>query len=148
MKQFTLSGNRICSHSRGFSLVEMMVAVSILAIAIVPMMKAFAPALLSTGIQEETAVFTNQARGTLSRVAALSFETLDSNRGDPVDLAALFAWPKAPDPEEAAKEAFSLKGQTYSPTVAITDASGGEGGLLQLTVRVEDVVLTTYRANY
>jgi prepilin-type N-terminal cleavage/methylation domain-containing protein len=133
---------------KGLTLVEVLAVVLLLAIAIVPMVSAFSPAIFSTESDEKLAVFTNQARWTLYRILALDFPTLDDNRGDPVDLAILFGSPSDPKPTEAAKETFSFKGQTYSPTVAITDASGGAGGLLQLTVRVEDVSLTTLKAYY
>ena len=88
-------------------------------------------------------VFTNQGRGTLNRVISLDFETLNSNQGDPVDLASLFG-----SAEEADKEIFSFKGVNYTPTVAITDASGGDGGLLELTVTLDYVSLRTLKAEY
>ena len=130
-------------NSRGFTFLEIMLVVLILAIAIVPMVRAFAPAVLTASTDEETTVFANQARGTLNRVMALDFDTLDNNQGDPVDLAALFG-----SAAEADKETFSLKGKNYTPTVAITDASGGLGGLLQLTVSAEQVRFATLKSQY
>ncbi len=130
-------GNR-----RGFTLVEMVLVVLILAIAIVPMTGAFSPALRSVSQSEGTAVFVNQARWTLSRAEALDFQTLNDHQGDPADLAALFG-----SSAEAAKEDFSFKGQVYTPVLAVTDASGGVGGLLQLRVTVDDVTLTTLKAS-
>ena len=116
--------------------------VLILGIAIVPMVGAFSPAMRSVSQSEQTTVFSNQARWTLSRAAALDFATLDANQGDPADLTALFG-----SVPEANKEKFTFKGQTYTPTLAITDASGGTGDLLQLRVTVDDVSLTTLKAN-
>lgn len=130
-------------NSRGFTFLEIMLVVLILAIAIVPMVRAFAPAILTANTDEETAVFANQARGTLNRVMALDFDTLDNNQGDPVDLAALFG-----SAAEADKETFTFKGKNYTPTVAITDASGGLGGLLQLTVTAEQVRFATLKSQY
>ena len=130
-------------NSRGFTFLEIMLVVLILAIAIVPMVRAFAPAVLTASTDEETAVFANQARGTLNRVMALDFDTLDNNQGDPVDLAALFG-----SAAEAAKETFSFKGKNYTPNVAITDASGGLGGLLRLTVTAEQVSFATLKYQY
>ena len=127
---------------RGFTLVEMVLAVLILAIAIVPMVGAFSPAVRSVSRSERTAVFVNQARWTLSRAEALDFQTLNDHQGDPADLAALFG-----SAAEAAKEDFSFQGQTYTPTLAVTDASGGTGGLLQLRVTIDDVTLTTLKAD-
>ena len=130
-------------NCRGFTFLEIMLVVLILAIAIVPMVRAFAPAVLTASADEETAVVANQARGTLHRVMACDFDTLDKNQGDPVNLAALFG-----SAAEADKETFSLKGKNYTPTVAITDASGGLGGLLQLTVTLEQVRFATRKSQY
>lgn len=118
-------------------------AVFILAIAIVPMVRAYGPAVFSTGSQEKTAVFTNQARGTLSRVVALDFATIDNNQGNPVDLPTLLG-----SAAEAAKETFLFEGENYTPTVAVTDASGGTGGLLEISVTVDLVSLKTLKAKY
>ena len=49
-------------------------------------------------------------------------------------------------PEEAAKESFRFGGKSRTPVVAISDASGGAGGLLLLAVTLEDVNLTMLRA--
>ena len=130
-------------NSRGFTFLEIMLVVLILAIAIVPMVRAFAPSVLTASTDEETAVFANQARGTLNRVMALAFDTLNDNQGDPVDLATLFG-----SAAEADKETFSFKGKNYTPTVAIADASGGLGGLLQLTVTLEQVRFATLKSQY
>ena len=127
----------------GFTFLEILLVVLILAIAIVPMVRAFAPAVLTASTDEETAVFANQARGTLNRAMAFDFDTLNNNQGDPVNLATLFD-----SAAEADKETFSFKGKNYTPTVAITDASGGLGGLLQLTVTLEHVRFTTLKSQY
>jgi hypothetical protein len=74
---------------------------------------------------------------------ALDFDTLNSNRGAAVDLATLFG-----GGAEAAKESFTFKGENYTPTVAITDASGGAGGLLELTATISHIQLATRKAQY
>ena len=131
----------------GFTLLEIILAVFILAMAIVPMLSAFSPAIFTSGVQqEETAVFINQARGTLSRVEALDFTTLDANQGDPVNLAILFG-----SQAEADKESFTFAGQTYAPAVAIAIPEAPEDdppGLLELTVTVDYVSLSTKKAEY
>ena len=129
-------------NHRGFTLLEIVLAIFLLGIALAPMIGAFSPVLQSTRATEETAVFTNQARWTLSRVAALDFLTLSSNQGDPVNLGDLFG-----STPEANKEKFTFKGQTFTPTVSISDASGGSGGLLRLTVTVDRVQLITLKAD-
>jgi len=129
--------------NKGFTLLEIIFAVLLLAIAIVPMMNAYAPAIFSTAGEEERAVFTNLARATLNRVAALEFAKLNDNQGNPVALATLFG-----SADEAAKETFAFKGTTYTPTVAITDQSGGDGGLLEVEVAINYVSLRTLKSEY
>lgn len=128
------------SNNKGFTLVEIIIAVLLLAIAIVPMVGAYGPAIFSTAVEDEVGVFTNQARGTLNRVATLDFATLNNNQGNPVDLATLFG-----TAAEAAKETFSFHGSSYTPTVAIADVSGGLGGLLEITVTADQVSLITLK---
>lgn len=130
-------------NNRGFTFLEILLVVLLLAIAIVPMLRAFSPAVSSADSIEETAVFTNQARGSINRLMALDFDTLSNNQGDPADLVSLFG-----SAAEAAKENFQFRGENYTPMVAITDASGGTGGLLQLTVTVDYVRLTTLKAAF
>jgi hypothetical protein len=60
-----------------------------------------------------------------------------------VDLTSLFG-----STDEANLENFLLNGKPYTPTVDITDAGGGAGGLLQLTVTINQVRLTTLKADY
>ena len=135
--------NSIYPKNHGFTLMEICVTLFILGIAISPMLNAFAPALTTTDSVEDTMVFTNQARNTLSRVLALDYKDLYNNQNDPVDLIALFG-----SDTEAAKECFTLKGVSYTPTVAITDASGGAGGLLKLSVTINHVKFATLKAEY
>jgi prepilin-type N-terminal cleavage/methylation domain-containing protein len=143
MRRITLANNLVPYDNKGFTFLEIILVVLVLAIAIVPMVRAFSPAALSANTEEETTVFTNQARGTLNRVMALDFDTLNGNQGATVDLATLFG-----SGAEAAKESFTFKGENYTPTVAITDASSGGGGLLQLTVTISHIQLATRKAQY
>ncbi len=131
------------SNDYGFSLVEVLVAIFILAIAIVPMVDAFKPALIATGSNERLAVFANQARGTLNRAVLLDYATLDNHVGSPVNLESLFG-----DSSEAAKESFTSEGTGYTPTISIADASGGAGGLLEITVTIGEVTFKTLKAEY
>ena len=131
------------SNKKGFTLFEIILAVLLLAIAIVPMLNAYSPAIFSIKGEEETAVFTNQARSTLNRVAALDFTTLDDNKSTPVNLTALFG-----SSEEAEKETFSLKGTSYTPVVSISDVSGGDGGLLEIIATVDRISLKILKTKY
>jgi prepilin-type N-terminal cleavage/methylation domain-containing protein len=148
MKELRFSNRRLLSSPKGLTLIEVAVALLILSLVIIPLMDSFRTALITTGGEERLAVFTNQARGTLYRIAALDFADLDSNRGNPVDLAVLFGGATDPKPDEAAKEDFDYRGKTYTPTVALSDASGGAGGLLELSVTVEEINLKTLIADY
>ena len=141
MRNFILARALIPPNRRGFTFLEIILVVLILAIAIVPMVRAFAPAVLTAGTDEETTVFANQTRGTINRVMALDFDTLSNHQGNPVNLAALFG-----STAEANRETFSFQGKNYTPTVAITDASGGQGGLLQLTVILGQVRFATLKS--
>ena len=131
------------SSQAGFTLLEIILALLILAIAISPMVNAYVPAMISTSGMEELAAFSNQLKGTLDRVLALDFSTLTGNQGNPVDLAVLLG-----SAAEAAKETFSLNGTNYTPAVAITDASGGVGGLLEVTASLNGVTLKTLKADH
>ena len=129
--------------NKGFTLLEIIIAIALLAIVITPLINAFAPAAFTTENEEKITIYTNYARGTLARLLTLDFATLDTNKGDPVDLAILFG-----SAEEAVKETFSFKGVMYAPVATITDVSGGEGGLLEITVTVENIALKTLKAEY
>lgn len=136
----------------GFTLVEILLAMVLISIAVIPMMEAVSPGRTSTGGEEAT-VFTNQARGTLNRVAAIDYGVLD-NYVDTysvgtVNLTNLFTLAGfTSGATEAALENFTFKGTGYTPSVTIADFSAGAGGLYELTVTVEYVTLKTLKAEY
>lgn len=129
--------------SKGFTLVEILLAVAILAVAIVPLVSAYAPAVFSTSGQEEMTVVSQRARGTLNRILSLDYKTLKNNMGDPVDLAALFG-----SASEAAKETFTFRGVAYTPSVVIKEETPGQDGLLEIDVTLSPVNLKTLTADY
>jgi len=131
------------TSDHGFSLVEILIAVMVLTLAIVPIINAIGPAVKTTTAEAQFSVSTNQARATLNRLLSLDFATLNTNQGNAVDLTSLFG-----SAAEANLENFLFNGQLHTPTVAITDVSGGAGGLLQLTVTIDHVRLTTLKADY
>ena len=141
MKKQRFSLKHIINNAWGFTIFEILLAITILVIAIIPMVNAFAPALLSTGQAEEQAVLTGRARQTMNRLLDLPFATLDAHKGDPANLTDLLG-----SAAEAAKENVDYLGQTYVPVVAVTDASGGAGGLLELKVILKDFKLQTLKA--
>lgn len=134
------------SNSKGFTLFEILLAVLFLAIAVVPLLTAYQPAIFATGNEEELSVFSNRCRGTLNRVAALKYSILDSYKGGEVNLDTLLG-----SSEEADKETFSYQGASYTPTVKVTASdkdTDNEGGLLEITVTIGSVTLKTLRAEY
>lgn len=118
-------------------------ALAILGIALVPMIATLDTGVFPVGFQTDRAIFVNQARATLNRVVGLDFAILDINQGDPVNLVTLLG-----SAAEAAKENFVLRGSTLTPTVAITDASGGTGGLVEIRATVGDLTLAVLKADY
>lgn len=148
---------RICSNSSrkhigGFTLVEILIAIVILTIAIVPMMGAFSPAL-TTSSGEEELVFTSQALSTLNRLSAMDFAILNSYTSiygfGQVNLTDLFTLSGFSDAiSEEALESFTLNGHSYTPTIILSDASSGAGGLYEITVTIEYVTLKAMKAEY
>lgn len=130
-------------NQKGVFLVELTMALAILGIALVPMMAALDTGMFPVGIQTDRAIVANRARATLNRVAGLDFSLLAANQGDPADMVALFG-----SAAEAAKENFVLRGLTITPRVAITDASGGTGGLVEIRATVGDITLAVLKADY
>jgi Tfp pilus assembly protein PilE len=124
MKRPSLSAYHILHNQRGFTLFEIFLTLLILAIAIIPMMNAFAPALLSSGQGE-----TSKARQTMNGLLDLDFRTLDENKATPGVL-------------------ITKLGDQAAAGVVITvaDVSGGAGGLLELTVTLKTVKLQTLKA--
>ena len=119
---------------------EVLMAMAMLTLVIVPMMESFGPALAATRHVERELVLTNQARATLNRVLSLAFNTLVANKGNPVDKVALFG-------STAQAEDVSVRGKTYSPLIAIEDDSGGYNTLLRLTVTLDTVHLVTRKTD-
>ena len=145
MKRKLIFATLIFHNQRGFTLFEIILALLILAIAIVPMMNAFAPALLATGQGEEQTVLTGRARQTMNCLLDVDFPTLDANKATPLTTAKLIAL--FGSQAAAEKENCVYLVTTYTPVVAITDVSGGAGGLLELTVTLKNVTLQTLKAN-
>ncbi|NNG02242.1 MAG: prepilin-type N-terminal cleavage/methylation domain-containing protein [Desulfobacteraceae bacterium] len=125
----------------GFSLVEVMVTLVILAVAVVPMLRAFTPSLSNVGHQERVTVCVNQARSTLNRVLSLDYAVLKAHEGDPVDLISLFG-----SAAEANRESFVFNSKTMVPVVAISNAGGADQGLLEIRVTATEVTLTSLSA--
>jgi prepilin-type N-terminal cleavage/methylation domain-containing protein len=151
--QLIFSRLRSLRNNHGLTLIELTIAVFILGLAIVPMMDAFGSARQSVKVEEQTTVFAFQAMSTLSRIADLDYDDLLNNQGNSVDLSILFGSPTNPKPDEAAKESFILRGETYIPEISIahyTDPDTGEAiaGALVLTARIQHVSLTNVKVDH
>ena len=131
------------TRQSGLSLLEMLMVLVLLAVAIIPMLQAFSPTIASQSAEERSLVFHNRARGTLSRVMCFPFSALDARKSNQVNLVALFG-----SAGEAARESFAFRGTNWQPRIAITDASGGTGGLLRVSVSLENLTLSALKADY
>ncbi len=128
--------------ARGFTLFEILVAMALLGLLILPLLKSVGPSLTSISHVEKEITLTNQARATLNRILSLDFNTLVSCMGNPVDSALLFG-----STAEAQKENFLVQGKSYSPKIIIQDASEDTSQtLLKLTVALDTLTLVTLKA--
>ncbi len=126
----------IKSSSSGFTLFEIIMAMFVISIAVIPMMQSFGPAMMTAGAVEKTAVLSNQARATMEQLLALDFDDLKEQPADP-------DYPDYPD------DNFEFEGVSYTPEINIIDASeDGSETLLKLTVTIDDIAFTTLKADY
>ena len=129
-------------NARGFLMMDLMIAILLMAIALGPMINSFFPSFTAMDSQGRRAVMTAGAQGTLNRVAGRTYDSLKLYIGTSPTLAALLGGPAA------AQETVSFKGQSYLPVVTITDASGGSNGLLEISVTLDTIVFKTLKAAY
>lgn len=123
----------------GFTLFEIIIAVFILAVSVVPIMESFGPAFIATRDVERSIVFSNQARGTLNRMLALGFSDFDGQIGI-TDPSVLF---------DDTGEDFFWQGEVKSPVIAISDKSGDNPStLLELSVTIDEISFFSQKADY
>lgn len=127
----------------GFTLVEVLFVLVIVAVVALPMVTAFAPSQATAQAEEKQTVILNRARGTLNRVLTLEPDALSDAAGRSVSLRELFG-----SQSEADREVLLYRGSTYTPVVTVEDASGGTGGLYAVTVELDDVTLRTMVVEY
>ncbi|MBU1697971.1 MAG: prepilin-type N-terminal cleavage/methylation domain-containing protein [Proteobacteria bacterium] len=127
--------------SSGFTLFEIIMAMFVISIAVIPMMQSFGPAMMTAGAVEKTAVLTNQARATMERLLALDFDTLKANAdSQPYSGNVVFG---------DSDETFTFEAGTYSPEITISDVSGDASKtLLNLTVTLAGMSVSTRKADY
>ena len=146
--------SRLSSSSSGFTLFEIIMAMFIISIAVIPMMQSFGPAMMTAGAVEKTSVLTNQARATMERMLALDFDTLRSkvDEAQPITVYDVFGVPTDPaDPDypDYPDDIFEFEGVSYTPAITITDASGDASKtLLDLTVSLAGMSVSTSKAEY
>jgi len=134
------------SHPPGFTLFEIIVAIFILSLSVIPMMESFGPAMMSSASVEKKAIIANQARGTMERLRSVDFHTLSSKTLEPQPILASAVFGDV-------EETFTFEGIEYSAKITIDyepeDASGDASEkLLRLTVALENVSLVTLKADY
>jgi len=133
---------KVSSHSSGFTLFEIIMAMFVISIAVIPMMQSFGPAMMTAGAVEKTAVLTNQARATMERLLSLDFDTLRSKVDYAQPLTGNYVFGDS-------DETFTFEAGTYSPEITISDASGDASKtLLDLTVALEGMSISTKKADY
>lgn len=131
---------------QGFSLMEVMLVIILLALAVVPMLESFSPSLNALNQAEQSTVFKHQALWTLNRVLALDYGVLESNSSDtdPVNLEVLLG--------SAEDERFIYKGELHDPPEVTIEPSDQDqddlGGLLEITVSLGSVSLQTLKAEH
>jgi hypothetical protein len=121
-------------------MMDLMVAMLMMAIAMGPMMDSFFPSFNAMAHERRTAVMAAGAMGTLNLLAGLPYATLETHTGAPANLSALLG------SAAAAKEAIKFNRHDYMPVVTIIDASSGAGGLLKITVTLDTIAFQTLKA--
>ena len=124
----------------GLSLLELLIALGLLATALLPMMLAITPSLRLTQEEERLTVIANAARGTLQRVTAQTYPTLANYVTNQVNLAALLG------ATAAAEEMVVLNGVSRTPVVSIAPVGVGTVGLLEVSVRLDELRFSTLKS--
>lgn len=130
------------SVNHGFTLVEVLLTVSILFIVMVPMMHVFTPAFRGSEESEESAVLTQHARAKMEEMLAMHFD--DMPLGSPLS---------APYSDTAS---FRCRDYLRQVSVRLVDGEGpGEPGfgtidttLKEVTVSINDIVLVSLKTDF
>ncbi|MCF7939703.1 MAG: type II secretion system GspH family protein [Spirochaetales bacterium] len=133
------------ASQQGFSLMEVLLVIILLAVAVVPMLESFSPSLNALNQAEQTTIRKHQALGTLNRVLTMEYEVLESNSTGSNVLNDLFG--------SSEEESFLYEDED-SPDIRIiiekyVDSDGNEqDGLLEIEVSVGMVTLNTRKAEH
>jgi prepilin-type N-terminal cleavage/methylation domain-containing protein len=127
------------SGKRGFSLVELLLAMVIMVIALVPLMDSITASLQSTRFSEENTIIINYAREKMEDVLAMNFSsiTVSVPSGNPTVLS----------------DTVTVLGKTVNRDVVVElyDGDGDsipDADLKKITVKIEDVQQDTLKANF
>ncbi len=127
----------------GFTLTELLVVIVILAIAVIPMIEAFAPARRAGPLPQQRTTLIYETEGILNQVLDLPYAEVAAYQASPVTLLPVLAARNG-----TTTTGVVYRGTTYTPTLKLTDAGGGTGGLVMVTVTVDDETLTALKAQY
>jgi prepilin-type N-terminal cleavage/methylation domain-containing protein len=127
----------------GFSLTELLVVIVILAIAIVPMINAFAPARRAGPLPQRSAALLCATEGILNQALDLGYAELAACRSAPATVLPMLAARNG-----TTTTGIVHRGTTYTPTLELADAGGGTGGLIMVTVTLGDETLVGLKAQY
>jgi len=127
------------SGARGFSLVELILAMVIMIIALVPLMDSITGSLQSTHLSEENTVLVNYVREKMEDVLAMTFTDVDVSApaGTPTALS----------------DTVSVFGKTVDRNVLVElyDGDGDstpDSDLKKITVVIEDIQQVTLKADF
>jgi prepilin-type N-terminal cleavage/methylation domain-containing protein len=127
------------SKENGFSLIELLLAVTILVIAIVPLMDSITASFQYTQAGRENTVFLNYARQKMEDVLAMRFDSI------PVSA--------SPGTPTALSDTVTIAGQSVN-RIVLVDLYDGNGDsvpdsdLKKVTVMVQEVQYDTLYANF
>jgi len=125
------------TDNKGFSLIEMMIAVAIIGIALVPMYGSLAVSFQARTASEERTVLMNSARAKMEEILAMDFNLVDATLSDSV----------------------IVLGQTVTREVIVDPYDGNGNGIVdpildpvdndikKITVRMNGVQLETLKFN-
>ncbi len=128
------------NSNSGYMMMDLMVAMLLMAIAIGPMMDSFFPSFNAMAHERRTTVLTARALGILNELTGLPYATLQTHMETPADLLTLLG--------SASEASIEFYTQDPVPVVTVIDASGGTCGLLEITVTLDNIVFQTLKADF